>query len=193
MLKTVRLIIIFTLLSVSCSTGDNKSQQEVTKYFDIKGLVREQMVILPATSLNLLKTAFVDKDTAQSIIKPDSSDWAREFQILLEADINKPRLANSYKKTIVNNPGPITIIKYVSLEPDKTHVDTLIISQHPSALFIHARMSSTNALFTASKTLGYHFKQKSGKLLLSDYTIKGWQKMIALDSVHYNIHATVNN
>ncbi len=191
MQKIIRLIIFFSWLTTACGRGDDANRKQNAKYFDISGLAREQMNVLPRAGLYLSKTASVDMDTSRTVTLPDSAQWLLEFQNLTDADINKPRLKDNYRKRISRQEKTVTITEYSSLQPDKTHVDTLVIIEKPGELTICAKIRDKNALFTAAKSLNYHFRLNDGIFLLSTYHITGWQKMIALDSVHYSICANI--
>ncbi len=193
MRKFGHLTIYFSWLMAACGTGDFTTKRQESKYFDINGLVREQMQVLPVTSLLLSKTATVDTDTSRTVSKPDSVHWLQEFQNLTDADINKPRLSDSYTKKTIRPDDTTIVTVYLTLQPARTYVDTLVISERPGELNIKAKIQDKNALFSSAKSLNYHFTRRNGKRIFSTYCIKGWQKMIALDSVHYSIYAKVLN
>ncbi len=188
-------MILFSIwLTAAACTGNRAGKMEgAGNYYDIKGLVLGQMKILPGSGLYLLKKASVDKDTSETRMKPDLTEWLLELENLAGADINKPRLAGSYQTVFHRQGDSVSITEYISLEPQKTYVDRLTIIKKPAVLTIQALIKNENALFAAAKHLSYRFRLTEGNFLFSGYDVRGWQKIIAFDTVRYNLQARVTN
>ena len=164
-------------------------------FFDITGLIDNQVQLLDSIGPSLLKKAIIDGVEENTQITPsDDTIWAKELMIFKSADINKPKLADNYDIIETQISGSKTII-YKSKYPETTQVDSLVISfsdGENKPLTIHARLVSSNTLFESEKNLELAFKVVSGQIILSKYKIEGWQKMISKDSTIYFIEGVLH-
>ncbi len=183
---------VFSLILICCSCLPDQNEKPVktSTFYDINGLIDEQVSLLDSISPTLFKTAVIDGvEEISEFIPADSAAWAKELFIFKSADINKPILADSYQiqETIENQTsGKI----YKSNNPGSTEVDSLMIYQsgdHSYLLKIQAGLSSRNVLFESEKMLELHFKTENNRTIISAYKIEGWQKMKSRDSTYYTI------
>lgn len=169
--------------------------ETVNTFFDIAGLIDNQVQLLDSIGPSLLKKAIIDGVEENTQFTPsDDTIWAKELMIFKSADINKPKLVDNYDIMETQISGAKIII-YKSKYPDTTQVDSLAISFSDSEnkpLTIHALLVSNNTLFESEKTLELSFKDVSGQTILSKYKIEGWQKMISKDSTIYFIEGVLD-
>lgn len=172
----------------------NKKIETANKFFDIVGLIDHQVKMLDSVGLSLLKKATINGlEEEISLTSPDFSTWTKELTIFKSADINKPMLSDSYEFTEIEKGGIKTII-YMSKFPEATQVDSLTLSfidNEENPIKIHARLTSSNALFKSEKNFDLAFNNVNGQCLLSYYKIEGWQKMISKDSITFFIEGSV--
>ncbi|MCK5702273.1 MAG: hypothetical protein KAI29_14005 [Cyclobacteriaceae bacterium] len=190
------LLILFLLgFAWSCGPVKNKKTETASTFFDIAGLIDNQVQLLDSIGPSLLKKAIIDGVEENTHFTPSDDDvWAKELMIFKSADINKPTLADIYETKETRISGSKIII-YKSKYPETTQVDSLAISFSTSKnkpLTIHARLVSSNTLFESEKTLELAFKAVSGQIILSKYKIEGWQKMISKDSTIYFIEGVLD-
>ena len=86
------------LIVWSCGPAIEKRQKAIDVYYDIDGLVNEQLLLLDSISPSLLKTATINNVQEKTEFSPSDSLWQKELLIFRSADINKPMLIDSYLK-----------------------------------------------------------------------------------------------
>jgi len=179
-------LFVYVVFVVGCSIKNDK-QKTIDEYYDINGLIDEQVELLDSISPTLLKNATIDHQQDLKKIIPHDSTWKAELSIFRTLDLNKPTLVDSYKR-IQNSEKQISLI---SKFPDETSVDTLIVdlSENQNPTRIYASISNQNTLFKSAKKLEMLFVEKSGTYLLHQYKIEGWQKMMSKDSTSYLINS----
>ena len=166
-----------------------ESNDEKGVYFDINGLIDQQVVELVAVNPSLHKVAFFNHEKEVTEFTPkDSASWSQELQMIKALDINKAILVDSYRKT--DSKGQVI---YISVDPESTLVDTLSIHFNDQKLFgIRGYLHEENAFFNTSRTISVDFTEIKGTSLISQFSIDGWQKMISRDSTSYSINSLVN-
>ena len=190
-LKTWLIYLVFLTL-LSCVPEASIKQQSTT-FYDIQGLIDEQINLLLSISPSVSKKATINGNSELTNLTPkDSSDWAKELNIFRLADINRSILRDSYMISQLTNSG-VKIISYKSKDPDKTDVEELTVelNDRQQALKIHASLDSRNELFNSAKVLELNFTDIEGKQIISSYKIQGRQKMISIDSTSYLIEASI--
>jgi hypothetical protein len=185
---------LFLIIIVwSCSQATEKKQRQVLVYYDIKGLMEEQLSLLDSVGPELYKEAVINDSSEKQRFSPEVPDWAKELEVFLSADINRPMLSDSYitKERQVDSGSSLS---YISKMPRATLVDTLsvLLSREGKLYQVHAYLENTNALFTSVKTLEMGFTEKYNRQILKNYTVVGWQKMVTKDSMSFNISATID-
>lgn len=180
------------LIAWSCEPAIEKEQKSIDTYYDIEGLVDEQLQLLDSIGPSLLKTATINGLPEKTTFTPTDSIWRKELEIFRSADINKPRLLDSYLKTEANNEGGSSII-YISKFPKSTLADTIritFVNNLPSQ--IYASLRSQNTLFKSSKKLKLEFSNVHNRQIITGYSVAGWQKMVSKDSTHFDIEGRIN-
>ena len=117
-------------LGLSCIHKDSRSAGEINAYYNIKGLVEQQLGMLDSISPSLFKIATINGKTERRQLVPDSLGWVRELEMLGDLDLNEPSLIGVYQeKQEPDRPGHT--ISYTSINPKKTKVDQLTIEFDP--------------------------------------------------------------
>lgn len=154
--------------------------------------MEEQLSLLDSVGPILYKEAVINDSSEKQRFSPEAPDWAKELEVFLSADINKPMLTDSYitKERQVDSGLSLS---YISKLPRATLVDTLsvLLSSERKLYQVYAYLENANSLFTSVKTLELNFTEKYDRQVLESYTVSGWQKMIAKDSTSFNISATI--
>ena len=185
------MIFLVLLTFFSCTSRGKKEKSTV--FYDINGLVDEQIKLLSITSPSVSKQAIINGNNELNNIEPeDSTAWARELIIFKSVDINRPTLLDSYD--VSSSPGPGTsTISCTSKYPEKTEIERLTIEldTHQKPVKIKAILNNQNELFRSAKTLQLTFKDFNGQKLISSYKIEGWQKMVSKDCTSYSIDSKI--
>lgn len=174
----------------SCNQPAERRQRNVMVYYDIKGLIDEQILLLDSVSPQLYKEAVINGTREMQLYTPEDSAWIKELEIFISADINKPMLADSYS-TMERQMDSGKSLLYISRFPRATLVDTLtvLLDREGKLQKVQAYLENANSLFTSVKTLELNFTEKFGRQVIENYTVTGWQKMITKDSTSFNIDA----
>lgn len=179
------------LTLVRCAPDRNKEKSDT--YFDINGLVDEQINLLISSGPSVLKKALINGKEESIRIEPnDSSSWAKELVIFKVLDLNRSRLSDSYIVSESSSPEK-TVIMYESKFPKDTEVEkiTIELGRKNQPLRISATLNNQNQLFSSAKTFEMKFKDIKGQRLLTSYQTQGGQKMISKDSTSYVINAKI--
>ena len=155
-------VLLFAFWSCDPKVNDNKKS---TSYYDIAGLMDEQLKLLQSIGPSVYKTAEIDGRLESEVIKPtDSIGWAKELIIIKSIDINKPILTDSYELSESAESGR-SIIAYTSKYPDDTEVEILLIEDDvaENPIKIHATMETKNELFISYKTIDVTFHSQDEK------------------------------
>jgi hypothetical protein len=139
-----------------------------------------------------LKNASINGHEDISELVTQDSLWQKELQIFRTADINEPMLIDRYSK-VEERKGDISTTSYISKSRKQTDVDTLRISfdAHGRVQKLYAFLDSENSLFKNRKEFLLHFSSIGEDQLIDEYSIKGWQKMISKDSVHFSVSGKI--
>ena len=171
-------LITFAFLNYACVIDDRSKRSEEDKFFDIQGLIAVQVLKLDSIRPSLYKSAGVDEKREAKKIIPDSLGWAREFELLLQADINKSNLRGSYFATTSDAKNGI-LKRFISAEPERTLLDTLSFAFHQNDGHPHsirAIFSGKNTLYQTRKMIDYQFQEQNGAWLLSEYHTQAGNK-----------------
>jgi hypothetical protein len=180
------------MIAWSCEPAIEREQKSIVTYYDIDGVVDEQLLLLDSIIPSLLKTANINGIKQKIDLSPTDSIWRRELEIFRSADINKPRLSDSYAQKEAISKSDSSII-YISKFPKSTLADTIritFVNKLPSK--IYASLRSQNTLFKSSKKLKLEFSNVNGRQMLTDYSVAGWQKMISKDATYFEIDGSID-
>ncbi len=162
----MRKLLIISLLFVGCA--ETKTQNSTKIYFDLAGLVSQQITELnknqPLTHKNLL---IEEKTEALNTTK---IDWAKELELFLQADLNKQSYQLSYDKSETPRMAIYTLKASEKLPVKQLKV---VFDEENSPKHIEALLQTKNYLYESEKHLSMDFDQKQ----LKNYKIEGCQKL----------------
>jgi hypothetical protein len=161
------LFLFFGACKESPSTQSNAAQ-----YFDLTGYFDNEALRLSKINPTIKKQVTIDTSSEQKAIL--ITDWAKEFNVFKEADINKASWIGLFK---IEKSDAITT--YTSND-DKIAVKKLEISyQHGKINRITAILNTSNMLYHSSANLNYYPD--------SLYSIYKTQKIKLMDAKAYKI------
>lgn len=163
-------------------------------YFDLQEKLEEQILILLDEKASLTKTAILDGKEQTVEITPDSTRWHNELQLFLSATINKPNYKDLY--TIEEKPDPnsnLTIRSYVHIDQKAMipEMDVYYLKDIDNTVKISLKYKDQNVGFVADRHLTLQFEEINNEFLLKQYTISGFQKIIGMDTVKYEVIAFI--
>lgn len=179
---------IFIFFFTSCNGTVERDKQE---YFDMEGLVSQQIRLLNSLDPYLIKKASINGVEEEKNRKLDSAEWVSELSIFMETDINKPKLMGNYNKEELEKDNQ-KVILYTAKDPAEVQVEFLkIIYQNERLNSIESFFTEKNILYVTRRKLEMTFSQNQGEPILSDYRITGQQKMILKDTINYKIDSKI--
>ncbi|MTI41065.1 hypothetical protein [Fulvivirga lutimaris] len=185
---------IFILLAVvSLSCGDLKPK-EVDLYYNIQSLMVEQAAALTADKVELQKFAIVNGDSSTSAFVPDSLGWADEFQIIMDADINKPALRGQYSISEGDDENSNLKILAYTANSETLPIQSFkvfYLDKVENLKRIEVRMKESNSIFQASKNIILDLDDIKNQNRITHYSIKGFQKMLLQDRVDFNVRCSL--
>jgi hypothetical protein len=178
MKKVIRLLTFCALLS-ACSQEVKENQ--TNKYFDLKGLIERQIKALntqkPVVQKSIIMAGSAENQSVTAI------DWAKELELFLQADLNKPAFVQSYRVDS-SSMG----VKYTLKENKKLSVKYLNINKlGENGISIEALMSNDNYLYQTERLLKLSISNNQ----VTDYQINGFQKIVFGDKKIFNINGNI--
>ena len=178
MKKVIGLIIFCALLS-ACNPEIKEGQTK--RYFDLKGLVETQIKTLNKQKLVVQKTILMSNKVENQSI--NTIDWAKELELFIQTDLNKPAFAQSYQVD-----SSLAGVKYTLKETEKLPVKYLTISKiGEDTIKVEALVSNENYLYETER----HLKLAIKNDIVSDYQIEGFQKIIFGDKKAFKINGII--
>jgi hypothetical protein len=181
---------LLTSLLAGCSSPDpaGPAGSRTPLYFDVKGLLDQQVKQLSETSPAVRKRAELRNGTAETVRVP-KVQWADELQIFYQADINKAALQGIYKVDSAALPGGLTRHHYTrqGTPPNAPVAELVVVSTGAEPRMLEASIDQHNALFDTKKHLRLTLQQGH----LTSYEVQGSQKLIFFDTLPYAVSGQV--
>lgn len=190
----------FQLLSVicmltSCLSG-SVDEDAAKEYFDIAGLIETQIAHLATNEATLRKSTKFNGIEDNDAFVPDSVGWRMELQSILEMDINKPVLRGRYAKTdgVSDENSNLTIQELTNVDEEHTGISKVrfyYLDNLSAIRKIIIERREKNPLYHSHVTVSMEFREGQAFPIMSRYNMRGYQKMIFMDSSKYEIDGTI--
>jgi hypothetical protein len=178
MKKVIGLLTFCALLS---ACNEDIKENQVKKYFDLKGLIEKQIKTLNTQKPLVQKSIVVADSSENQSVK--TIDWTKELELFTQADLNKPAFIQSYKVDS-SSMG----VKYTLKETEKLPVKYLNISRAgEDGISVEALVNTDNYLYETERHLKLSIKNSE----LTDYQIDGFQKIVFGDKKIFKINGTI--
>lgn len=189
--KNSLLLAVLFFLTASC-VEQQKPEKKVTKYYDIKGLLNDQVDYIASRSHELQKSIWLDGTNESKALTLSDEEWEKELEAFYELDLNKAVLSDAYQiqKDSSDSGRQIT---YRAFNPEKVQVEYLRLWFDRKDLLtrLEARYHEDNHLFRSKKKVMAHFEPADTQIRLKEYVVEGMQKLVLKDSVTYRMEAAV--
>ena len=189
-------ILFFPLVSILMISCEHKPVTE-TRYYNIDSLVDAQINLFRAGKTTLTKISLLNSKTDSSITTPkDSLAWSNQLDVFKQLGvINKPTNKGLYTVTNEKDTKSNLMVRTFTASKKKDlPLAFLKIYYHDtftSIRKIEGSYAEKNYLYYNSLILSMEFDNLYNKITLTNYTIKGTQKMVAGDTVNFTIHGKV--
>jgi hypothetical protein len=182
--------VLLTSWLAGCGSPDPGAPvgQRAPLYFDVKGLLDEQVKQLSQQNLTVEKHAEL-RDGSVETVRVPKVKWADELQIFYQADINKAALRGVYKVDSAALPGGLMRRRYTrqGTPPNAPVAELIVVSAGPEPRTVEASVEQHNALFDTKK----HLQLALGQGRLTSYEVRGSQKLIFFDALPYAVSGQV--
>jgi len=196
-LKIILRAFILPLIGIlSCSDPVEKESTNL-KYYDLNGLIDQQLVWLIEFNPEIRKTAVLNGIPESSSMRLDSVQWARELKIFRDADLNKSRLRLEYRivEDLSEPTSNLKIRLYEAINKEMMEVEYLkifYVEKEEDLRKLEASVREKNSLFSSKKTLYMTFEDDgNGSIKIKHFKIEGQQKMILMDTVKFSLEVTL--
>ncbi|MDW7695481.1 hypothetical protein R9C00_27160 [Flammeovirgaceae bacterium SG7u.111] len=180
-IQTLLTTLLFAIQLNSCITPESEqASTEESLYYDIQEMLNPEIARLQSEKPMVRKVTMMNGETKTEEIKVE--DWKKELAVFLNANINKPILKGSYE--IEKKEGLIT---YTALKEDLPIKEMKVKYVGEPTTKIEAVEEKETVLFHNKRELGVTITD--GKI--ASYSLVGYQKMPAKDSLVYKIEATI--
>ena len=183
---------LWLLSACSISRGDQREGPKIDAYFDLAGLIQQQVQSLSVITPRVYKQAVIDSQQEEQEL--DTVNWEKELNIFSKADINKPRLLSQYQTTTYTNDAGNKVTKHQNVEENVSGVIKMEIVENPASqklLSIYIETREYNTLFTSEVEMEMNFEEKENEPRLTSYSINGFEKVILKDTMHYSIKVKI--
>jgi len=192
----LRPFILFLIGILSC-TNPVKKESDSLKYYDLNGLIDQQLDWLIEFNPKIQKTAVLNGIPESSSMRLDSVQWTRELKIFRDADLNKSRLRQEYRivEDLSEPTSNLKIRLYEAINKEIMEVEYLkifYVEKEEDLRKLEASVREKNSLFSSKKALYMTFEDDgNGSIKIKHFKIEGQQKMILLDTVKFSLEVTL--
>lgn len=183
-------LLIFLLFLAGCQEIENDRFTNTKNYFDLKGLLEAQILLLDSLQPSVSKVTSIDGVKESQTLHLDSAAWAKEMEIFFEADINDPILKDAYDLEKKELGDSLTLMSYEAIDKESAEIEFLKVfysQKHDVPSHITAVFTEKNSLYDSKRSLKLDFQYKNNLNVLSGYSIDGIQKMLLKDTIHYKV------
>jgi ABC-type uncharacterized transport system auxiliary subunit len=178
MKKIISLLIFCALLS---ACNEEVKENQTNKYFDLKGLIERQIKTLNKQKPVVQKTILMSENSENQVVK--TIDWAKELELFIQADLNKPAFIQSYQVD-----SSSTSVKYTLKETENLPVKYLNITKvGADRINIEALVNNENYLYETERHLTLSLKNNQ----VTHYQIGGFQKIVFGDKKNFKINGVI--
>lgn len=178
-----KLLISLLLINTACQNDTQQESHQPQTYFDLKGFIETQITTLKKTNPIVRKEVIVNEES-ETLVTPNI-DWAKELELFIQADLNKPAYTQSYFTDTLS----ANTVSYRLRQDERLPVQFLEIirDEQNRPAKIKATLLEKNYLFESEKILT--LESKNGRL--SSYQIEGFQQLFIGDPKPFKISTLV--
>jgi len=193
-MNTFLKISIAAIFFSSCNLvpESEKAALKGNEYFDIEEFIDHQIDLLDSLDIKLSKTVMLNNKKETRTLK--QIDWKKELVLFKELNVNKISVRDSYEEDIISDPVNKTLVKnYTPLDPElKIKFLKIVLSDNNEVISIEGRLFDANLLYKTEKFLKLSCKrQGDDQVIIDNYEISGYQKIILMDTFYYEIRSKI--
>lgn len=188
----MKYICIITILSfVACE--DTKKSEKVVFYYDLENQISNQIALLTNKKAEINKTVILDGKLSETSYRPDSAQWADELNLLLSIDINMPKYQGLYTQLVENDKNSnLKICTFSHQLNDNVRVPYIKIYyleniNEPKK--IEGEFIEHSSVSDSYRKISVDFELIEDNNIMTGYEIDGYQKLLTIDSVTFQLSA----
>ncbi len=185
----MRVLFGLTLTALLCSCHHENVKYKKA-YFDFDSLVNAQIQKLGEVKAKLVKKTFLNGKRDSTIFVPNTTQWKYELDAFQQVDvINKPLYRDNYLQKEQKDVHSNLIVRSYSAKIKSTIPEVKFFYQDNFKKLrrIEAIFREGNIVYTTARKLTMEFEEQKGVLVISDYRVEGFQKMMLSDTVKFLI------
>ena len=196
-MKTLLLLFLVLTCFTSCQQ-DVVSQLQNTPYFDLKGLINQQITMLDSLNPPVEILGKIESQQEKTTLHKDSSAWRASLKLFTDADINQPVLQGRYTVEDSTDTQQGLKIRLYRVRNNKDssipymriyYQDTLT---RANVKRIETEFQEYNMLYSTQRKMSASFEKFHGNPRILEYETTGKQKMLFKDSVTYSMLAKID-
>ncbi|MDZ4844747.1 MAG: hypothetical protein SH857_04270 [Chitinophagales bacterium] len=124
------------------------------QYFDLSGFIKKEAERLAKANAEISKTVFLNGKEEKK--KMAISDWGKELNSFVEADINKKSFLGKYAADSIVREGQLGMMRYSAQKENlRTRELSVIYDKDRNPVKINAVLYTGNILYTSHQQLSY--------------------------------------
>lgn len=191
MANRIPILLLGLLLAIAaCEQPTPPVTAEGEDAFNLTAYLEQQQERLQAEQPMVLKSVTTEGKPTETI-QTSAVDWEDELSVFLDADLNRPALQEYYtrQEQVLDNGNIVVEFNRVEEAEPLVHYLRLELTSDRVLRQLDALIQDQNMLFYSRRNIQLSADPSSGNI--SGYRVKGVQKMMLSDSLHYQIHANL--
>ncbi|AFK03281.1 hypothetical protein Emtol_2143 [Emticicia oligotrophica DSM 17448] len=178
----MRKLLFISLLLAGCTNSETTQSSKI--YFDLAGLVNQQIASLTQKQPLAHKSLLLEEKT--EAINTTKIDWKKEFELFLQADLNKQSYQLSYD--VAEGPQKLS---YTLKKGESLPVKLLVIvfDEKERPIHIEALLQTKNYLYESEKHLQMNLENNQ----VINYQIIGWQELFVGKRKNFKVNGILVN
>lgn len=158
------------------------------EYFDLAGFIQEQAQLLNTQKPAAVKSVQEAGETAETKVV-NNLNWTKELESFAEVDLNKPAFRNAYTVSRETQTNGVVTETYRRKPETESAIQLMAVTRsgQNQVMAIQAVQESSNLLISTRKEMQLTCNTKNGVNRVQSFRIKGEQKPLLFDALHYTI------
>lgn len=176
------LALAFAMFTSACTKEGNTSEQaKYNGFFDLEGYMRSVVSRYQVDGISVNKK--VDFNSKKEFHEDVQPDWEREFQPIIQADINHSSWAEKFSTDTLPSENGYTVL-YTCSSP-------AIPVRELEIRFDDNKNPENIRIKTSRKNLLYQSGQEVTFIPDKEYAVKGWQRALFLSRTEFTVQSEI--
>ena len=177
-------VIILSLMPACSGSIEDQSYPDT---FDLEGLINAEVIFLSSKNFGIQKSIRLGSYEEKVELFPDSARWAKELNIIKTANINKPGLRPYYELQTIDS-SIYLIDTYVLSDTERSNTLYQKIFRTKKNGYLEKiciKQQTDNPIYHSGRDIEVVFKRPDEDNIIDSIIVKGYQKIIFLDTAFY--------